>query len=87
MKLLSKCKPVGSTLVVAASLELLTGSNCTSCNVTSSGVVGGLAMIGSSDSVTFCGMLSVIGVCMGVEKEFAPGSGLGIMDSSESRAT
>ncbi|MFS7927237.1 hypothetical protein Hanom_Chr04g00306621 [Helianthus anomalus] len=52
MELLSKCKPVGSTLVVAASLELLKGSTCTSCSVTSSGVVGGLAMIETSDPVT-----------------------------------
>ena len=61
MKPMSKCKPVDSTLVVAAPLELLTGSTCTSCSVTSS-VVGGLAMIETLDPVTCLGIFSLTGV-------------------------
>ncbi|MFS7929985.1 hypothetical protein Hanom_Chr04g00338861 [Helianthus anomalus] len=55
MKLLSKCKPVGSTLVVAAPLELLTGITCNSCSVASS-TIGGIAEIEIPDSVTCCGI-------------------------------
>ncbi|KAJ0433348.1 hypothetical protein HanIR_Chr17g0869281 [Helianthus annuus] len=40
MKLLSKCKPVGSALVVAASLELPPRVTCNSRGVTSSVVAG-----------------------------------------------
>ncbi|KAJ0586701.1 hypothetical protein HanIR_Chr04g0154761 [Helianthus annuus] len=47
MKPLSKCKPVGSTFVVAAPLELLTGITCNSCSVTSS-IVAGITEISTS---------------------------------------
>ncbi|MFS8012866.1 hypothetical protein Hanom_Chr14g01326041 [Helianthus anomalus] len=60
MKPLSKCKPVGSTLVVAAPLELLTGITCNSYSVTSS-IVAGITEILTPDPVTCGSMLSVIG--------------------------
>ncbi|MFS7994328.1 hypothetical protein Hanom_Chr12g01104611 [Helianthus anomalus] len=60
MKPLSKCKPMGSTFVVAAPLELLTGITCNSCSVTSS-FVAGIAEISASDPITCGSILSVIG--------------------------
>ncbi|MFS8010995.1 hypothetical protein Hanom_Chr14g01303621 [Helianthus anomalus] len=60
MKLFSRCKPVGSTPVVAAPLELLTGITCNSCSVASS-TVGGLAEIETPDSITCCGIFSLTG--------------------------
>ncbi|KAJ0836499.1 hypothetical protein HanRHA438_Chr16g0767661 [Helianthus annuus] len=60
MKLLSRCKPMGSTTIVAAPLKLLTGITCNSCSVAFS-TVGRLTEIETRDSVTYCGISSLIG--------------------------